>query len=596
MRLLPLLALFCIATPSPARYFCGWCPDARVEECIEVKISVTRELCYVPSSPAPVIDGGWLVMESHFPPNGSWNAFLNSGDSLSDNFPTIRGCTDTQAANFNAHSNFDDGSCLYGPLQCGGHSTVTFDGYTYPLVGIGTQCWFKENLRSDNYRNGDAIPGNLSGARWGSTKAGAQAVYGEDSSLVLGGSLDEVTNLAIHGRLYNWYATQDSRGLCPTGFHVPSDEDWMTLEMSLGMTEAQASEKGYRGTDQGTQMKSSSADTRIWDGSNVSGFSGLPSGFRGSIGGFSSMGRYVCMWSSSPSEVSAINRCLKSGYSNIGRDYSNPQDGFSIRCVRDAEIRMSFDSDAKRISGKLVVRGCMDTKASNFNPAAIEDDGSCLYGPLQCGGHSTVTFDGYTYPLVGIGTQCWFKENLRSDNYRNGDAIPRKLRRFRWNGTTVGAQIVYGEGSSLVLNGSRDEEANLFTYGRLYNWYAIKDSRGLCPSGFHVPNELDWKRLEMALGMTLAEANASDWHGTNQGSQMKSSYTESPPWNGSNTSGFSGVPGGHRTFNGFFVDEGICGYWWNSDSMGGSRTLCWRSDVGRIHFPLYGFSVRCVRD
>jgi hypothetical protein len=100
---------------------------------------------------------------------------------------------------------------------CGGSTAVTFDGHTYALVSIGTQCWFKENLRSDNYRNGDAIPGNLKDRKWTSTSSGAQTVFGEGTSGVYDGSSDEVANLAAYGRLYNWYAVNDARGLCPGG-------------------------------------------------------------------------------------------------------------------------------------------------------------------------------------------------------------------------------------------------------------------------------------------------------------------------------------------------------------------------------------------
>jgi uncharacterized protein (TIGR02145 family) len=238
---------------------------------------------------------------------------------------------DANAANFNPLAVIEDGSCTYGPAQCGGASTVTFDGHTYALVAIGTQCWFAENLRSDTYRNGDAIPGNLSDAQWTSTSSGAQTVYGEGTSTVYQGSSDEVANLATYGRLYNWYAVNDSRGLCPSGYHVPSDGEWMTLEMALGMTSSQVNSTGGRGTDQGTQLKTSS-----WGGTNSSGFSALPGGYRNDDGGnFSSQGYYGYWWSSSPYGADAWYRHLYSGYSNVSRNYDGARYGFSVRCVRD---------------------------------------------------------------------------------------------------------------------------------------------------------------------------------------------------------------------------------------------------------------------
>jgi uncharacterized protein (TIGR02145 family) len=217
------------------------------------------------------------------------------------------------------------------PGPCSGAEVILFDGYDYPTVAIGTQCWFKENLRSDNYRNGDAIPGNLSDAQWTSTTSGAQTVYGEGSSAVIDGSSDEVANLATYGRLYNWYAVNDSRGLCPSGFHVPSDGEWMTLEMALGMTSSQANSTGWRGTDQGTQKKTSS-----WRGTNSSGFSALPGGYRRSDNGhFDSQGNGGYWWSSSPGGTNAWARSLGSASSSVYRDYASARNGISVRCVRD---------------------------------------------------------------------------------------------------------------------------------------------------------------------------------------------------------------------------------------------------------------------
>jgi uncharacterized protein (TIGR02145 family) len=186
---------------------------------------------------------------------------------------------------------------------------VRFDGYDYPTVAIGAQCWFKENLRSDHYRNGDAIPGNLTNARWTSTSSGAQAVYDNKPS-----------SLATYGRLYNWYAVNDARGLCPSGFHVPTDEEWKELEGTLGGTSAA-----------GAAMKTTS-----WGGTNSSGFSALPGGLRVSDdGSFDLQGNYGYWWSSSPSGTLAWSRFLYSGYSDVYRDDFNTRSGFSVRCVRD---------------------------------------------------------------------------------------------------------------------------------------------------------------------------------------------------------------------------------------------------------------------
>jgi uncharacterized protein (TIGR02145 family) len=191
---------------------------------------------------------------------------------------------------------------------------VLFDTKAYALVEIGTQCWFKENLASDSYRNGEPIPGNLSDSQWLSASSGAQAVYNNDSG-----------GLATYGRLYNFFAVSDSRGLCPTGYHVPSDEEWTVLENHLGGSNVA-----------GIALKSSPSDTPAWDGGNSSGFSALPGGGRNNFYGFfGNQGDYGFWWSSSPVGTYAWYRFLYSWYSSVLRYNVNARAGFSVRCVRD---------------------------------------------------------------------------------------------------------------------------------------------------------------------------------------------------------------------------------------------------------------------
>jgi uncharacterized protein (TIGR02145 family) len=192
---------------------------------------------------------------------------------------------------------------------------VLFDTKAYALVEIGTQCWFKENLASDSYRNGEPIPGNLSDSQWLSASSGAQAVYNNDSG-----------GLATYGRLYNFFAVSDSRGLCPTGYHVPSDEEWTVLENHLGGSNVA-----------GTALKSSPSDTPAWDGDNSSGFSALPGGSRNAnnVGNFDQQGSSGFWWSSSPNGTRAWARHLYIWNGYFYRNDDLTQSGFSVRCVRD---------------------------------------------------------------------------------------------------------------------------------------------------------------------------------------------------------------------------------------------------------------------
>jgi uncharacterized protein (TIGR02145 family) len=269
-------------------------------------------LCNGPGPTVPVIDEIVFMTDSvYLPPLQQWYVFSYAVDTLYTYVCPVQGCTDANAANFNPLAVIEDGSCTYGPAQCGGATMVTFDGHTYALVAIGTQCWFAENLRSDNYRNGDAIPGDLNNSQWTSTGSGAQAVYNNDSG-----------SLATYGRLYNWYAVNDSRGLCPSGFHVPSDGEWTVLENALGGSSVA-----------GTALKASSP---AWDGTNSSGFSALPGGYRYyGDGYFLEQGINGVWWSSSPFGTYAWFRYLSSGNSNVYRDSDLTRYGFSVRCVRD---------------------------------------------------------------------------------------------------------------------------------------------------------------------------------------------------------------------------------------------------------------------
>jgi uncharacterized protein (TIGR02145 family) len=218
---------------------------------------------------------------------------------------------------------------------------VSYQGYDYATVLIGEQCWFAENLRSENYENGDAIPSNLSDSEWSSTTSGAVAVYGEDAGCNNNYSpdidaCDPAESLNEYGRLYNWYAVDDIRGLCPSGWHIPSDGEWMTMEMALGMSESEANSEGWRGTDQGTQMKT----TYGWyggNGTNSSGFSGLPGGQREYSGYFSDAGLDAIWWSTSLDGSLAWARILNTSYERVKRSDLNRLNGYSVRCVRDAE-------------------------------------------------------------------------------------------------------------------------------------------------------------------------------------------------------------------------------------------------------------------
>ena len=153
----------------------------------------------------------------------------------------------------------------------------------------------------------------MSGKMLTTPPEGAQAIYSNDAS-----------NLADYGRLYNWYAVDDARGLCPSGWHVPTDGEYTELTDFLGGSSIA-----------GTQIKSSPSDNPAWDGTNTSGFSGLAGGYRNLNGGFNNGGYSGCFWSASAYGTDAWFRLLLGGNTEVLRYNSYLRSGFSVRCVRD---------------------------------------------------------------------------------------------------------------------------------------------------------------------------------------------------------------------------------------------------------------------
>ena len=166
--------------------------------------------------------------------------------------------------------------------SCG--ENVAFDNHTYTTVEINGQCWFAENLRSTSYANGEAIPSSLDDAGWSTTSNGARATFGEGASVCYGpapsgDACNETFSLASYGRLYNWHAVNDIRGLCPTGWHIPSDEDWTTLIDAAGGSLVA-----------GSVLKSSEEWFNNGVGLALNGFEAFPGGQRMNAGNFQGAG------------------------------------------------------------------------------------------------------------------------------------------------------------------------------------------------------------------------------------------------------------------------------------------------------------------
>ena len=317
---------------------------------------------------------------------GIWNRALTIEEiqGLYDAPQPSEGCTDVEACNYEESAILDDGSCLdcalfaercgpgtlwdsetqmcigdgsgdinldgcvqlndlldllsaYGncgaeetPWQCG--DPLEYQGYNYETVQIGDQCWFAENLRAENYRNGESIVYSGAASDWetnGYTGLGSRAAYNDDA--LLG---------ALWGYIYNGFAVNDERALCPTGWIVPKNADWLELgEFLGGMSVA------------GHKMKNSPNDEFGWNGDNSSGFGGYATGDRhwpdgsfnhaldGSVGDNEQViGLY---WSGAPGSIPAQNYyALYEMDDQLTESSSNgPPLGFgaAVRCIKDTE-------------------------------------------------------------------------------------------------------------------------------------------------------------------------------------------------------------------------------------------------------------------
>ena len=195
-------------------------------------------------------------------------------------------------------------------------------------------------------------------------------------------------------------------------------------------------------------------------------------------------------------------------------------------------------------------------------------------------------------PNVTIGTQVWTTKNLDVTTYRDGTPIPEVKDAGAWANLTTGAWCYY-----------ENSTANGTTYGKLYNWYAVAGihdndlntpNKVLAPTGWHVPTDAEWTTLATCLG---GEGVA--------GGKMKETGTahwNSPNQDATNSSGFTGLPGGFRNNNGAFDSIGYYGYWWSSSESGTalvwSRYLNYGSgNANKLSDrKKNGFSVRCLRD
>lgn len=414
----------------------------------------------------------------------------------------------------------------------------------------------------------------------------------------------------------------------------------------------------YNGSTIGNKMSKSLASTSGWtistaegavgnnqDTNNSSGFNGLPGGYRSyytTSGEFAGAGNGAYWWMATDIfDETAMFWNLFYDYKHVLRDYTFKRTGLSVRCLKNdnGSPKADFIADASEVHLGGIVNftdlstndpnkwiwnfGACGETSSEQNPShhftregihrvtliAYNDNGydvetkESFINVIQ---RKSVVDDieGNMYQTVEIGDQWWMAENLKSTKFNDGADIPLVTSDTHWNESTTPAYRWY--------DNDQTEYGN--TYGALYNWHTVNSGK-LCPSGWHVPTDSDWKELETDLGMLTEELNTTGERSRYIGSKLAGNaylwhsedfeieYIESNPHFGS--SGFEALPGGsvHGHIWGLF--DGIVGYegyWWSSSDFDSS--LAWfrhmnllSIKVTRDHIQKQsGFSGRCVKD
>ncbi len=461
------------------------------------------------------------------------------------------------------------------PQPCPGTPTVTdIDGNTYNTVQIGEQCWMKENLKTTKFADGTSIRGP------GASTTMASWYYPNNY----------YTTKPEFGLLYNWKAVMNYssssnsnpsgvQGICPTGWHVPSDAEWTQL------TDYVSSSSDFLCNSNSTNIAKAMASTSYWESStntcaigndlssnNATGFSAVPAGHSE---GNNSFYYYAKFWSATEHGSDyAYARFL--GYQSAIMSRSDPSynkkyDHCSVRCLRD-----------ETNTGK-------------------QDGGQ------PCPDMPTLTdVDGNTYNTVQIGNQCWMKENLRTTKYADGTDINIG------NNTSLTTPYRY------IPN---NDTSTVPTYGYLYNCIATTRSascgetdpvgpQGVCPDGWHVPSKIEYDELvdycnnhyalgtePCGIGKSLSAKVA--WAATSNDFAVGNNLSTN------NASGFSALPAG--AYNGYHIDYGYYTDFWTAsmpvrNNCGNYKmTIYYDNAFAGLGYTLsntnyFAYSVRCLRN
>jgi uncharacterized protein (TIGR02145 family) len=322
--------------------------------------------------------------------------------------------------------------------------TDSRDGKEYKVVHIDDLWWMAENLNVG-------------------TRIDILLNQGNNGELEKYCYNDKESNCSIYGGLYQWeelmqYGTVEfNQGICPSGWHVSSDNEWKQLEKFLGMSQASVNDTGFRGDKEGGMLKS--IGTTYWvspnsEATNTYGFSALPGGYRDLTGNNYFEGYAAYFWNAETNLGDPYFRALYYLNGRVYRKDTSKGFGASVRCIKDSPYIFS---------------------RSTF----------------------TDTRDSKVYKTVLIANHWWMAENLNT-------------------GIRINHDVEQADNHSIQKYCYNDNEAYCDTFGGLYQWdeamqYSPEDKQGICPDGWHVPTDEDWMGLEWASGMAEKDINLEGW-------------------------------------------------------------------------------------
>ncbi len=505
------------------------------------------------------------------------------------------------------------------------------EGNLYKVVQVGSQYWMAENLRSEKFLNGDPIP----------FRGGGNCDTCFDYT-----NADSAFN-SLYGKLYDLYTVRSNRGLCPAGWHVPSDQEWLTLELYLGVKEEFGStqfENGRGGSKYaGSKLKSGSSlwDNPDWENyKNQSGFSALPAGLGGGWDQYQE-GEIGNWWTSTKAPFNYpgnIFRSVGNNSTGIDRGFNSgsTENRFrSVRCIKDDTTRGgSCPANTLPVvstkSPSVTTRGAIGggTVLSNGG-IPVSARGVCWStspGPTLASSKTVNRFGNgpYNSHITGLtpNTRYYvraYATNSSGTSYGNQisfvtDSVTTPARVLDADGNSyptvsIGSQLwmqtnlrtrKYQNGDTLRFANTRffwsnPDSLGVYTFfqhqlnpvdtnfGGFYNWYAINNPRNLCPAGWHVPDEEDWEVLSSFL-----DSNAI---AVNDPAVFKATHAAIYQGNGTPTGEF----GGNWNYK-YFAEKAKTG----DQPLKSRIRLALDGDTkllpGSSGFDTNGYAVRCVRD